>query len=280
MDEILINVDFTLAARKLIKMGLLLGNNLHSKINIIVAEKNSTSEDNTEIKSLKDSDKLESIKGIIDNEADSLDLENSSEINIDIYYLPNCRTTKKIELVSDFIDNHNILYYITSIKNDNPIPFHIQNGAKRKTSLSEILGELACPTIIVNEYFNTLNIEDIGLFFSKIENENIQKYHNLKILSDIFDSKIHLMAIVEPDSIENSKIISSLQKIADKYGFKNHSINTVINNNIVEGINFFSHKRVLDMIVVLNTNGSKLLEKENLIELINTNRSPIFCYWP
>lgn len=278
MDEILIIMDLSETTNKLIKIGLILGENLKSSINIIVAEKEKNSSEPDEIKYLEDKQKLNGVKDIIQQVSKSLNL-NGTRDNINYFRLPNCEPSKKAELVTEFIGDHKIAFNITSIQDENLLPFQ-QQDATHKIPLKILLDDISCPSIFVSNEINLLNIKDIGIFFSDIEDASDNNYDKLKILADIFGAKIHLMAVVKPNSVENAKIISLLKGIADKHEFKSYSINTVINNSIVEGVNFFSQKRILDMIVIAKPNETGLFETEILHELLYTNNSPIFCYMP
>ena len=277
MNEILVSMDLAGTTQNIIKIGLLLGYHLKSPINIIVTGNGSNS---SNLEDLNDMEKLNDITESIQNEAQVLKLGEPVFNNINYYQVPNCGIQKKLKLMRDFINDHNISYFISSIKNNNPLPFNHDTNLNEVKTFDKILHDLSCPTMLVNNKISSLNINDIGIFFSKLENVDNSKYSNLKVLANIFNAKMHLMAIVKPESRDNSKIISLLKRIADKYELKNYSLNTVINSNIVEGINFFSQKRILDMIVVSRNDSDLLFEKENLNELINEDICPVFCYWP
>lgn len=112
------------------------------------------------------------------------------------------------------------------------------------------------------ENFNLNNIVFASLFLSEAK----RIFPKLKSLSELFNSKIHLLKVITPARFERTPIaIALMNKFATEFNLKDYTVSLYADNSIEGGIINFSNEIEADVIAI-TTHG-----KRRLTYLINGN---------
>jgi hypothetical protein len=140
------------------------------------------------------------------------------------------------EDIKMFITGTNKLKNSTVIKGDN--------------KLDQLQRAVDYPVVFLKEPFRDSEIRDIGIIMDEIDLSYEKGLQYLVDLANSMHAKIHMMALSDPDSLNNEDTLDSVMQMAEKYQPESYTINSVFNANVIEGMIFFTKKKKLDMIAM------------------------------
>jgi nucleotide-binding universal stress UspA family protein len=108
------------------------------------------------------------------------------------------------------------------------------------------------PVLVINEHIRFKNIKKIVVAFDGGEVPKPSIFEPLKELTKIFDAYIYLLNVI-PEAEKIPSINTALIGIRLSHSLENvpHSFHSIINENVIAGINEFVEDKNIDMIVMI-----------------------------
>ncbi len=263
MKKILVPIDFTAASKFGISLAIVMGRKINANVYLLMYN-TSRNVSTYEFKKAQN-------KSLNPQKQQSIDdLTNSPSGDVKIETVDyNLGLTKSLE---KFFNTNTADFVLFGINKEE---------YKDHLILAEIYEKLSvfvkCPVITIIRAINFNQINDIGIEFPAdhiLETKNIRF---LKQFEKIFNAKFHLLSVVDPLKENNSDVIRQLSEISEKSRLSLFSVNTVYNNDIVEGISFFSKKKKIDMAVIMNHKNQHINIDEIINEVTDKTNCSVFC---
>jgi hypothetical protein len=133
-----------------------------------------------------------------------------------------------------------------------------------------------CPILIIKRKTDNFYVNNILAVFSYLHDEHIN-IKVLKSIADAYDSKIHMLYIVNSAKKEADRELESLELIAQNNHLNNYSANILVNEAIEDGIGSFSRRRNANIIALIGFDQLRLIKlNKNLLELKGPMQFSVF----
>jgi hypothetical protein len=263
MKQILVPTDFTAASKFGVDLAVEIANKIKAHVNLLA---------------------YNSSENI--SPANSIDSENNAlKINQQYYNAPTNNSIADSDELTVLNFHQNLTNSLSTYFEKNSADFIFIGRSKENDAYQvlteEISGETAllvkCPVITILKPVNFEQIHDIGIEFPAdhiLDSENIRF---LKQFGNLFSAKFHLLCVIDPAKMNNSDVIKQLFEISERSGLKLFSVNTVYNEDVVEGISFFSKKKNIDMTVIINKEIQHINIDEIICEMTDKTECAVFC---
>lgn len=159
------------------------------------------------------------------------------------YELTKINTNDLLKNIAHIVNSKSIDLVIL----DESIP-KFNSWLSEKIKSESFLKQFNCPVLLLTENARFSSIENVGVLISDFNHKSYSHLEHIKKLVSGTSIKIHLFSVIETFG-NNYFVIEFLDEISQKYQLQKHSINTVFNENIVEGVSSFIRKKNLDLVV-------------------------------
>ena len=191
----------------------------------------------------------------------ALQLAQKLQANLLHWRFPLLTYSITIQAIKEYLINNNIDLIVVDPGNLKYLEDLLAEYEPGDDNLSEY------PILIIRKKTDNFYVNNILAVFNYLNAEHI----NIKVLKSIaeaYDSKIHMLYIVNTDKKEVNRELESLETIAQNNHLINYSTNTLVNEAIEDGISSFSRRRNANIIALIGFDQLRLKElNKNLLEL-------------
>jgi nucleotide-binding universal stress UspA family protein len=111
-----------------------------------------------------------------------------------------------------------------------------------------------CPVLSVRDGFNIHDFKNIVLAVEKVEEDLIlQGLHSLKVISDCFDAKIHLVHILDKADESTEELVRLFNRLGQAANLTNYQVTVLESENEAEGVILFARQIRAGLVAVIKT---------------------------